>query len=378
MRNEPRITNHESPTTSHAPRTTSRSFVRKGVEIGGAVAVLIILILWMAGVFSGKIPPGVAEVEMQVAPADAPVALVARTVIPVIEEAAGTVQAERRTLISSRIVAAIRELRVAAGAQAEAGDVLIVLDDRELVARAAEARRAAEAAAAARARIEADFRRAQELLRTGVVSRSEFDQAESAFKVADADLERARQALQAAEVALSYTEIRAPVSGRVVDRLADPGDTALPGQPLLALYDPSALRIEVPVRESLVTQLKVGDRLQVRLGGDPSAIDGTVDEIVPQAEAGSRTFLVKVGLPKRNGIYTGMFGRVLIPAGQRERILVPQASVRRVGQLAFVDVVARDRAVARRLVTLGPTVPPDRLEVLSGLRAGETVLRRND
>jgi RND family efflux transporter MFP subunit len=315
---------------------------------------------------------------MQVAPADAPVALVARTVIPVIEEAAGTVQAERRTLISSRIVAAIRELRVAAGAQAEAGDVLIVLDDRELVARAAEARRAAEAAAAARARIEADFRRAQELLRTGVVSRSEFDQAESAFKVADADLERARQALQAAEVALSYTEIRAPVSGRVVDRLADPGDTALPGQPLLALYDPSALRIEVPVRESLVTQLKVGDRLQVRLGGDPSAIDGTVDEIVPQAEAGSRTFLVKVGLPKRNGIYTGMFGRVLIPAGQRERILVPQASVRRVGQLAFVDVVANDRAVARRLVTLGPTVPPDRLEVLSGLRAGETVLRRND
>jgi multidrug efflux pump subunit AcrA (membrane-fusion protein) len=156
--------------------------------------------------------------------------------------------------------------------------------------------------------------------------------------------------------------------------LADQGDTALPGEPLLSLYDPTALRIEVPVRERLVGSLNIGQRLQVRLGTDAGPIEGVVDEIVPQAEAGSRTFLIKVSLPRQEGMYTGMFGRVLIPAGERKRLLIPTASVDRVGQLDFVGVVGKQGQRTRRLVTLGPPADQDRVEVLSGLRPGETVL----
>jgi multidrug efflux pump subunit AcrA (membrane-fusion protein) len=144
----------------------------------------------------------------------------------------------------------------------------------------------------------------------------------------------------------------------------------------LSLYDPTALRIEVPVRESLLSGLHSGTVLQVRLESQPDLVEGTVDEIVPQAEAGSRTFLVKVGLPRREGVYTGSFGRVIIPAGKRERLLVPAAAVERIGQLTFVTTVDEERRASRRLVTLGPAIGDDHYEVLSGLRAGENVLLR--
>lgn len=353
---------------------TATQMLLTGAKIAGAVAAMILLILWMSGFFGTKIPPGTVAAEATLAPEGAVTATVEESEVPVVEEAAGTVQAERKTVISSRIVAAIAEVLVRTGDQVNQGDPLVVLDDRELTARALEAQRAADSAEAARRRAASDFQRAKELLAKKVVSQSEFDQAQSAAQVASADLSRAQEALRGAHVAVSYARIASPVAGRVTDRFADPGDTAMPGKPLIGLYDPAALRMEVPVRESMVTRLSVGQTVQVRLGSAADVIDGTVDEIVPQAEAGSRTFLVKVGLPKRQGVYTGMFGRVGIPAGTRHRLLVPAAAVERVGQLDFVSVVGPDRTLARRLVTLGPDAGGGRVEVLSGLRAGEMVL----
>jgi len=349
----------------------------KGIQAVVAAVVVVVLMLWMAGLFGTKIEPGRVEGRVAKAPEGVPRAVVEEVTVPVIEEAAGTVQAERKTIVSSRIVAVIREVKVRAGDPVAAGDPLVLLDDRDLIAKAQEAQRVVQAAEAARTKTEADYRRASQLIADGVISRSELDQAEMAFKVADADLERARQTLRAAEVSLSFAEIRASAAGRVVDRLADPGDTAMPGIPLLSLYDPSALRMEVPVRETLLTDVAVGQSLKVRLGAEAEVIDGTVDEIVPQAEAGSRTFLIKVGLPRRQGMYTGMFGRVLIPAGQRKRIVVSEAAIERIGQLDFVDTVSADGTVSRRLVTLGTPAGNGKVEILSGLRPGEvTLLRR--
>lgn len=355
---------------------SSKQMMIRLAEAAGALCFMLVLLLWMSGAFAEKIEPGVVEERAPVVPEGAPTAVVEDVTVPVTEEAAGTVQAERKTVVSSRITAVISDVLVHAGDIVAAGDPLIRLDDRDLTTRMEEARRSVEAAAAQRAKTERDLQRAKALLRQGVLSRGEYDQTEAAFKVADAELARAQQALQGAEVALSYTVLRAPVDGRIIDRFADSGDMALPGKPLLALYDPTALRIEVQVRESLVSDLTIGQPLRVQLGAVAETIDGTVDEIVPQAEAGSRTFLVKVGLPKRAGIYTGMFGRVQIPAGERQRTLIPSSAVDRVGQLTFVQVVQPDRRTVRRLVTLGPAMEDGRVEVLSGVREGEVLLER--
>ena len=206
------------------------------------------------------------------------------------------------------------------------------------------------------------------------ISQQEYDQARRNLEVAQAEERRAQQAISEAAVLLSYTTIRAPKAGRIVDRLAEPGDTARPGEPLLVLYDASSLRLEAPVLEHLAVKLQPGQQLSVYVDALEREITATIDEIVPQADAPSRSFLVKASLPKSDDLYEGMFGRLRIPAGTRRHLCLATDAVQHVGQLEFVEVVAADRSIERRYVKTGRVGIPGRIEVLSGLRAGEQVV----
>ena len=209
--------------------------------------------------------------------------------------------------------------------------------------------------------------RVHELFAKGVAPQRDVDRTKSAFEVASAELERAEQRLRDNEIALSHAELRSPVAGRVVDRLAEPGDNAVPGVPLLRIYDPEALRLEAPVRESLTRRLALGQHVNVLIEALTKELDGVVEEIVPQAEPGARTFLVKIRFASHAGVFAGMFGRVEVPAGERERLRIPAAAIERIGQLEFVTAQREDGRSERRLVTTGAQDPEGRVEVLSGL-----------
>jgi multidrug efflux pump subunit AcrA (membrane-fusion protein) len=112
--------------------------------------------------------------------------------------------------------------------------------------------------------------------------------------------------------------------------------------------------------------------LTVRIDALDREFQAVVDEIVPSADPGSRTFLVKVSLPGDPGLYPGMFGRLWIPVGSKERIYVPERAVTEVGQLAYV-LVKTKQGVVRRYIRLGSDTAGDRVEVVSGLRPGEEV-----
>ena len=138
--------------------------------------------------------------------------------------------------------------------------------------------------------------------------------------------------------------------------------------------DPALLRVEAPVRESLAVRLTVGDTLQVDVPALEEEVEGRIDEIVPFAERGARTMLVKVSVPRTDGrLFAGMFARVGVPGDVRARLLVPEAAIERVGQLDFVRVLGEGGALERRLVTTGGPAAGGRVEVLSGLRGGERV-----
>jgi len=175
-----------------------------------------------------------------------------------------------------------------------------------------------------------------------------------------------------ARTALSYSKLASPISGRIVERYADPGDTARQGVPVLRLYDPATLRLEANVRESVASELKENQNLTVEIDAVKESFDGVVDEIVPSADPGSRTFIVKVRLTVGAGLYPGMFGRLRIPIGQVKRIYIPVAAVTHVGQLDFVIVKTQQGAV-RRYVRLAQGGPDERCEVVSGLKPGEQV-----
>lgn len=344
--------------------------LQRTVEAVVGLAVIGLAVVWLSGGCGQRIPAGETRAPERGEPAA--VAVVERRVGPGVEWTSGAVESARRTAVASRILARIEEIRVTAGSEVAAGDLLIRLDARDLGARSGEV---AEALLAARARLalaRTEQQRMAKLVTEGVEAQQRLDRTESDLRVAQAEVDRLEESQRGSRTGLSFAEIRSPVSGRVVDRLAEPGDTAVPGRPLLRIYDPTVLRVELPVRESLAVRLSVGTPLLVRIASLGEEFHAVIDEIVPFAEPGARTLLIKARLPYDARLFAGMFARAAVPAGERARIVVPERSVERIGQLEFVTV-AGEKGPERRMVTTGPRLEDGLVEVLSGLTAGERV-----
>ena len=345
----------------------------KGKIIGivAAFGILAAVMGHLAGFFGDKVAPGRVEVAPE--PVDGEVITVIASQVPVIEQATGTVRSRHETLLSARITARVIEVLVNAGDSVAAGDVVLTLDDRDLRARVQQLEQTVIVAEANLADAEPKYARAKSLYAQNAASKAEVESTEAQLHSARAELARSQRAVDEAETALSYSVIRASAPARVIDRLVDPGDTATPGEPLLRLYDPGQLRLEANVRESLATRLQRGQSLVARIDALDAEYPVSIEEIVPSADPGSRSFIVKASLPDDAQLYPGMFGRLLIVYGSDERYYVPQRAVARVGQLEFVSVVG-DAGVERRFVRTGAQAEDERVEVVSGLRPGERIV----
>ncbi|HVK07922.1 MAG TPA: efflux RND transporter periplasmic adaptor subunit [Gemmataceae bacterium] len=341
--------------------------------VTAALAGLGLFLAWMGGAFHAKVAPGVKPVERPAAAGRTLVA-VERTAGPETVTAVGSVQPRRKTDVASQLLATIREVRVRPGDAVHARDVLVTLDDRDLVAQQREAVAALATAEADLVTRRADYDRVRNVRTAGSVSAEEASRVEGAFRVAETQVRRAKEAIARIEVQITHTRILAGSPGLVADRFAEPGDLATPGKPILAVYDPSDLELHVHVPESLATGLAVGQELNVRIDANGLVATAKIREVVPQAQAASRSVLVKVGLPQSssNPVLPGMFGRAAVPVGRTERLWVTRAAVRRIGQLDLVEVAGEDGTLTRRFVRLGREAG-DKAEVLAGLAAGELV-----
>ena len=346
------------------------------LKIVGIVVALVLLagvMAYLAGFFTEKISTDCSGVLPATDTGE--VVVVEATTQPLIEQAAGTLRAKVETVSSPIITATISSIAVWAGDEVQAGDELVRLDSRELKARVDQAKQAAVAAQARLAQTEKDLARVERIMKAdpGAVSKAERDRLQTAMQTSRAELARLKRQKDEAQTALSYSKLTAPIAGRIVERLADPGDTARRGEPLLRMYDPTTLRLEASVRESVASKLAKGQQLSAEIDALKKQYPVVVDEIVPSADPGSRSFLVKVSLADGTGLYPGMFGRLMIPIGQTEKIAIPLAAVTRVGQLDFVTVKT-DQGPVRRYVRLGERSPENRVEIISGLKAGEHIL----
>jgi RND family efflux transporter MFP subunit len=302
-----------------------------------------------------------------VAPSDRPV-VEAETVTPRLEtlpdtyEVTGRVASGATAVLSGKITALVEDLRVREGDRARQGDLLIALDRRDLEAQLARAR--AELSNAA-----AHYERTKRLHSGGAVSTQELDDAERALKVAEA-------AQRAVESNLAYTEITAPFDGVVTEKLIERGELVTPGRPLLRIEDTKHLRLEATVAESEIAAVRPGQKVTVRvdaMGG--LRLPGRVALILPSADPASHTFTVKTDLPIVPGLKSGLFGRMLLPAGTRTGLFLPASSVREREGLYYLFVAGEAGLLESRLVKIGKPYE-DRVEILSGLEPGETVLLR--
>jgi membrane fusion protein, multidrug efflux system len=342
------------------------------------VAVLVIagvivgLLVW-EGVFdSSKVGPD-TEVRAPKSAGNVPSVEVVAKTIGVYSEAVGTVRSRRKTRVSPRLMGTLVELKVEQGDEVTKGQVLARIDDREVKARVEAARAVLAQTDARYSQAAAAQRRYTDLYEKNATTKEQLEAVTGEFEMAKAGVEGARAAVREAEVYLDHTTILSEIGGVVAEKLAEPGDLALPGKPILILQDPNDLRLEADVREYLIADLPVGASVTL-VFGEPlnSTIESVIEERAPEADPGTRTFLVKAPIPEGAGAQAGIFGRLRFLTGEREALLIPVSVVRRIGQLETVRVIAEDRIHVRHVRT--GARHEDMVEVLSGLSAGERLV----
>jgi RND family efflux transporter MFP subunit len=274
------------------------------------------------------------------------------------EEVVGTVRAQLRTVVEAKVSGRIEQLPVVAGQRVARGDLLVQLDAREIRARL-------DQAVAMRDQADGDLQRFSSLLKQEAVTRAEFDGVQARQRVAQATVTEA-------ETLLAYTLIVAPFDGIITRKLADLGDLAAPGKPLLELEDPNRLRLEINVPEALLDRVRQGASLPVRIASLEKALQGTVTEIAPSSDPGSRTFLAKIDLPDHPGLRAGQFGRAAIAVGHFAALRVPASAVVHRGQMELLFVVQNNQA-RLRLVRTGKHLGNE-VEIVSGIEINEIVV----
>jgi multidrug efflux system membrane fusion protein len=354
-------------------------------------------VMWLAG--CGEAPREKSSASSVPAVAVSTVAAATET-WPSIYEATGTVRARTSAVISAKLMAYVREVKVQTGDRVREGQLLVTLDTRDLdvSSRRAEAAReevrtampeADSGVAAAKANLDlaqATFGRMQDLFQKKSISNQEFDEASAKLKAAQAAYEMAQarrvqlnsklaqadQEVRATEVTRSYAHVLAPFAGVVVSKSVDPGSLALPGAPLFTIEREGAYRLEASVEESRLATIRIGQPVSVTLDSIDHTFDARVSEIVPAVDAATRAYTVKIDLPLLPALRSGVFGRASFQLGSRSPLAIPAGAVTERGQLQ--SVVVADNGVARtRLITVGQKIK-DRVEVLSGLAAGENVI----
>ena len=300
----------------------------------------------------------------------------------------GTVHAKESATISAQVPEPIRQVLVQAGDRVRAGQLLVVLDDGSMRAGVNQASAAGaavekqqQAAKSQAALAESTLTRYQILKQQNSVSPQEFDEVQKRAEGAQlqvqaltAQSDAAKAALAGARTQLAYTQLRAPFSGVVTARLADPGTLASPGVPLLQIDRDGPLQLYTSVDESMIATVREGMKIPVKVDGVGSGeLTGTVAQIVPAADPASRSFQVKLDLPATKGLRAGMYGSAAFPGGTRGMVMAPQSAVVMRGSLACVYAVDANGIAELRYVTLGNR-QGDAVEVLSGLAGGESLV----
>jgi len=294
-------------------------------------------------------------------------------VAPVTEEAiappvtaTGTLGPKEEIALGFKIGGVISRIAVDAGATVRPGQLLATLDPREIDAAVTRAESAAEKA-------ERDLARARRLYTDSVFTLSQFQDAETGAKMAQADLTTARFNRR-------YAEIVAPAAGVILERRAEPGELVAPGATVLTLGSRtrgSVVRAGLADRD--VVRVVPGDSAVVRFDALPGkALAGRVTETAAAAEPGTGTYAVEIALPAAGAdrLASGMVAQVEIrPATGRRTTLVPiEAVLEADGQTGTVYVLSADRTRAeRRSVTIA-FLTGGRAAIAKGLDAAAVVI----
>ena len=298
----------------------------------------------------------------------------------------GVVEAVRQTVIAAQVPGAVVALDVKVGDSVKAGQVLARID-----ARAADQNVAASDAQVRVARVSLelatkDFERQKQLFQKNYISQAALERAQSQFSATQAQVVAQLAQAGATRTQSGFFVVKAPYAGVVSEVPVALGDMAMPGRPLLTLYDPAALRVTVSVPQSAAAGVVAHAPIKVELPGLPAGREWLVPSrvvVLPTVDPGTHTVQLRLELPATTESLTpgaapqvtpGLFARAWLPAAGEGsvRLDVPAQAVVRRAEMTGLYVVGPDGRPLLRQVRLGPTQAGS-VEILSGVSAGERV-----
>ncbi|MBS0299622.1 MAG: efflux RND transporter periplasmic adaptor subunit [Proteobacteria bacterium] len=346
--------------------------IRKIAPVVTVTLILILLLIYMQGGFTGKVTPGTTPLASEANPPAAHTATVTEQQVGDILAWPGVVKSRTVADIAPRLTARIVEIKVNAGDIIKKGDVIARLDERDLRAQEKAALAALAGANAHAARSSADKQRISSLYEKEAATRERYDAAVAQAKEAQAGADQASGTLNEIRARLADTLLLAPFDATVVKRLKQPGDMGMPGVPLVTLQVPRGLRLEVEVPATCAGAFHPGETVVVRIDTLDQTFSAAIDEIIPEMDAQTHSQLIKIALPAVEGLKPGHFGWLKQACEEHTALLIPASAVQHLGQLEIVRVLSNGRQSTRHVRT-GKTFG-DRVEVISGLHAGETVM----
>jgi RND family efflux transporter MFP subunit len=312
--------------------------------------------------------------------AQAPATLEARArELPQAFAAAGVVEAVRQATVGAQADGRVTQLAVKAGDRVQAGQLLARIDARVAEQGVAASLSQVAEAEANLVNAKRHYERQRDLAAQKFVSQAAVDQAEAAYKAAQAQVAALKASAGQAVTQRSFATITAPFAGVVGATHVEAGDHASPGRAIVTVFDPSELRVTATLPQATLARWKRELPVAVELPVLGRAVNAVRATVVPLADVKTHTVRVRLDLPSGAGLLPGQFARAQFPVGSVRAIAVPPTALLRRGELTAVSVLGAQGSWLLRQVRTGETlIDPETgpvVEVLSGLAAGEKYAR---
>lgn len=287
----------------------------------------------------------------------------------------GQVQAYQTANISTRMMGFIKQIYVKPGDKVQKGQLLVSILNEDIMANKAQAIAGISEAEAAFVNAERDYKRFTKLHELKSVSDKELENVTLQYKSIQSKLEMARQGLKEVDAMLAYTQIRAPFSGVITQKLVNEGSMTNPGMPLLIIEENGPLQVVATVAESDIAKLKVGDRAKITIKSIRKTVEGKIIELSPSSQATGGQFVLKLSMDNTSDLYPGMYANVFVKSEVEcsNRPMIPTEALIERDQLSGVYVINPENKASLRWLRLGKKVG-NYVEVLSGLSLNEKVV----
>lgn len=291
----------------------------------------------------------------------------------------GYIEAVTETSIAAQVAGVIQQIEVSAGDKVHAGQVLVQIDGTH-----AQQQQAAMAAQvdAGRAELHAlnqELSRQKQLFARNYISKAALERVQAQQQAAAAQLKAQQAQAQAAQVTTDFFIIRAPYDAVVIDVPVMQGEMAMPGMPLLSLFNPKLLRASVAIPVAAVEQAQLSEKntTALRVLHEQRALSIENIQVLPTADRATHTVRLRIGVANERGdLFPGQHVKVMLQhavVGQDQRLFIPKAAVIQRAELTAVYVLNEQHKPLLRQVRLG-VADNERVEVRSGLSVGERVL----